>query len=134
MLQLLSGLRNRFRSEVVGGCELARRRPAWRSRSTGRDRAAAEGAAEQIRAVLLVLAEIEARARAKDEETNRMIAVETVKANFGNAELIRQVAEIAVIEYDEGIFKQDEATASSEARWRRPTAAGSSAVEFSKQR
>ena len=83
----------------------------------------------------MVLAEIEARSRAKDEETNRMIAVETVKANFGNAELIRQVAEIAVMEYEEGIFKQDEATASSEvllaeADWQR----AKDAVEFSKER
>jgi hypothetical protein len=47
--------------------------------------------------------------QARDQLTNQMITVESAKANFGNAELTRQVAEIAVIEYEEGIFKQDQA-------------------------
>ena len=83
----------------------------------------------------MVLAEIEVRSRGKDEETNRMIAVENAKANFGNAELTREIAEIGVVEYEEGIFKQDAAVASGEVKlaesdWQR----AQDAIEFTKER
>jgi hypothetical protein len=45
-----------------------------------------------------------------------MITAESAKANSSNANLTREVAEIAVIEYQEGIAKQDEATLQGELR------------------
>ena len=60
----------------------------------------------------MLLAEIEAQLRTKDEKGIQTIAVETAKLEFGNAELTREVAEIGVVEYEEGIFKQEELTAS----------------------
>jgi len=50
----------------------------------------------------------------KDQLVNQKITTESAKANYGNATLTREVAEIAVIEYEEGIFKQDFATAEGE--------------------
>ena len=50
----------------------------------------------------------------KDQLTNQRITTESAKANFGNATLTREVAEIAVIEYKEGIYKQDLATVEGE--------------------
>jgi HlyD family secretion protein len=50
----------------------------------------------------------------KDSLTNQRITTESAKANFGNATLTREVAEIAVIEYEEGIFTQDLATVEGE--------------------
>ncbi len=83
----------------------------------------------------MLLAEIDARSRAKDDKASQAIVVETAKANLGNAELTREVAEIAIVEYTEGIFKQDEATALSsvalaESDWRR----AQDAVEITKDR
>ena len=52
--------------------------------------------------------------RLRDEQTTQAIAVESSKTNFANATLAREVAEIAVVEYKEGIFKQDKATAEGE--------------------
>jgi hypothetical protein len=49
-----------------------------------------------------------------DEATNRQIAASSAKANFGNTTLTREVAEIAIVEYEEGIFKQDQATVMGE--------------------
>ncbi|MHC5540060.1 efflux RND transporter periplasmic adaptor subunit, partial [Singulisphaera rosea] len=43
----------------------------------------------------------------KDQFTNQIIATEGAKAAFKNAELTRMVAEIAVTEYEEGLFKQE---------------------------
>ena len=39
--------------------------------------------------------------------TCQLVAVETGKAAYQNAKLTREVAEIAVVEYQEGIFLQD---------------------------
>ena len=46
--------------------------------------------------------------------TNQKITVKSAEANFENAKLTREVAEIAVVEYEEGIFKQDQATIEGE--------------------
>jgi len=45
-----------------------------------------------------------------DSLVNQRITTSSAKANYGNATLTREVAEIAVVEYEEGIFKQDLAT------------------------
>ena len=45
-----------------------------------------------------------------DQLANLRVATESAKANYQNAKLTRQVAEIAITEYTEGIFKQDLAT------------------------
>lgn len=43
----------------------------------------------------------------KDQFTNQVIATESAKAAYMNAKLTRMVAEIAVTEYEEGLFKQE---------------------------
>ena len=50
----------------------------------------------------------------RDTLVNQRITAESAKANFQNAKLTREVAEIAVIEYMEGIFVQDFATVEGE--------------------
>jgi len=50
----------------------------------------------------------------KDQLINQRITTESAKANYANATLTREVAEIAVIEYVEGIFVQDSATVKGE--------------------
>jgi hypothetical protein len=45
---------------------------------------------------------------------NQQISTESAKANLSNAELERQIAEIAVLEYEEGISVQERATAEGE--------------------
>ncbi len=50
----------------------------------------------------------------KDSLVNQKITTESAKANFQNATLTREVAEIAVVEYKDGIFKQDLATVEGE--------------------
>ncbi len=50
----------------------------------------------------------------KDSLINQRITTESAKANYQNAKLTREVAEIAVIEYKEGIFVQDLATVEGE--------------------
>ena len=52
--------------------------------------------------------------RLKEERMTQAIATESCKQNAGNATLAREVAEIAVIEYEEGVFKQDKATVEGE--------------------
>jgi hypothetical protein len=47
------------------------------------------------------------------ERTKRIIAMQAAQADYQNAMLTREVAEIAVTEYKEGIFAQDLATAES---------------------
>jgi hypothetical protein len=61
-----------------------------------------------------VLAALNDLGQAKDQLTDQMITTESAKANFGNAKLTREVAEIAVVEYQEGIFIQDQATIEGE--------------------
>ena len=50
----------------------------------------------------------------RDNLTNQKIATQGAEASFQNAKLTREVAEIAVKEYEEGIFLQDKATAEGE--------------------
>jgi HlyD family secretion protein len=50
----------------------------------------------------------------RDSLTNQKIATQGAEASFQNAKLTREVAEIAVKEYEEGIFLQDKATAEGE--------------------
>jgi HlyD family secretion protein len=45
--------------------------------------------------------------RFKDRLANQKITTQSAEANFRNTSLTREVAEIAVVEYTEGIFKQD---------------------------
>jgi len=50
----------------------------------------------------------------KDQLVNQQITTKCAEANHENAKLTREVAEIAVVEYVEGIFKQDFATVEGE--------------------
>ena len=50
----------------------------------------------------------------KDTLTNQVIATKGADASYLNAKLTREVAEIAVIEYVDGIFKQEHETAKGE--------------------
>jgi HlyD family secretion protein len=52
----------------------------------------------------------------KDSLINQQIATESAKANYLNAKLAREVAEIALIEYTEGIYHQHLATVVGEIR------------------
>ena len=49
-----------------------------------------------------------------DQLVNQKITTKSAEANHENAKLTREVAEIAVVEYEEGIFKQDFATVEGE--------------------
>ncbi len=49
-----------------------------------------------------------------DQLTNQQITTKSASASYDNAKLTREVAEIAVVEYVEGIFKQDYATVEGE--------------------
>src|SRR5262249_10354106 len=46
----------------------------------------------------------------RDQQVNQKITTKSAEANFLNAKLTREVAEISVTEYKEGIFVQDLAT------------------------
>jgi HlyD family secretion protein len=48
------------------------------------------------------------------EHQRRILALRELAASYQNAVLTREVAEIAVVEYVEGVFKQEEASAQSE--------------------
>jgi HlyD family secretion protein len=50
----------------------------------------------------------------KDQLVNQKITTKSAEANHENAKLTREVAEIAVVEYVEGIYKQDESTVEGE--------------------
>src|SRR5262249_48031591 len=50
----------------------------------------------------------------RDQLVNQRITTKSAEANFQNAKLTREVAEIAVVEYEEGIYKQDLATVEGE--------------------
>ncbi len=50
----------------------------------------------------------------RDSLVNQRITTESAKANYQNAKLTREVAEIAVVEYKEGIYVQDLATVEGE--------------------
>ena len=49
-----------------------------------------------------------------DQLVNQKITTKSAEANYENAKLTREVAEIAVVEYEEGIFKQEYATVEGE--------------------
>jgi multidrug resistance efflux pump len=46
-------------------------------------------------------------ARIKDQQARQRTKTRAAEVAYGNARLTREVAEIAVTEYTEGIFKQD---------------------------
>ncbi len=50
----------------------------------------------------------------RDQLTNQKIATQGAEASYQNAKLTREVAEIAVKEYEEGIYLQDRATCQGE--------------------
>ncbi len=52
----------------------------------------------------------------RDQLTNQQITTMSAAANYENAKLTREIAEIAVIEYSEGIFVQDLETAKGEVK------------------
>ncbi len=58
-----------------------------------------------------VLAIVEARKPKQVNAVDQQITIESAEMKFENAKLARELAEIAIIEYEEGIFKQDEAVA-----------------------
>ena len=53
----------------------------------------------------------------KDSLTNQKITTKSAEANHENAKLTREVAEIAVVEYEEGIFKQDSPRSRARSSW-----------------
>ncbi len=55
----------------------------------------------------------------RDQLVKLEIEVKSAAAQFENAKLTREVAEIAVVEYDAGIFVQDRQTLDGELRTRR---------------
>jgi hypothetical protein len=82
-----------------------------------------------------LLAEINDRSRAMNEAMNQSITVESAKANLGNATLTREVAEIAVTEYEVGIARQDEATIEGELKLAESELTrATNAVEVTKER
>jgi hypothetical protein len=50
----------------------------------------------------------------RDQALNQSIATESAKVNFDNSQLTREIAQIAVTEYVEGIFVQEHATLKGE--------------------
>ncbi len=110
--------------------------------SAERDRFVAEverrlkGCHERVAAVgAAVLAGIDEAGRSRDALTNQQIATHSADANFKNATLAREIAEIAVVEYVEGIFKQDDATLEGTLKLAESEAArAQDALEFAKQR
>lgn len=65
-----------------------------------------------------VLGSLEAanRPRIEDSIVNQRITVGSADAQYENTKLTRELAEIAVPEYEQGIFKQDEATLMGEVK------------------
>jgi hypothetical protein len=53
-------------------------------------------------------------ARLRDQLVNQQIAEKSAEASYENAKLTREVAEIGVTEYEQGIYVQDELTAQGE--------------------
>jgi hypothetical protein len=74
-------------------------------------------------------------ARPASSVPNQRITVLSASAKYENAKLTRQVAEIAVVEYEEGIFKQDLATAMGELKLAEADAARAvDMIELAKKR
>jgi hypothetical protein len=63
-----------------------------------------------------LLAESDAPGNLEDQIVNKQITVKSAEANYLNAKLTREVAEIAVKEYKEGVYVQDLQTAESDIR------------------
>jgi hypothetical protein len=63
-----------------------------------------------------VIAEIDDQTRSSKEAVNLTIGVRSAEAQYQQAKLAREIAEIAVLEYEQGIYVQDEATAKGEVR------------------
>ena len=76
-----------------------------------------KGCHERIAALgASVLAGNDEAGRSRDGLTNQQIATKSADANYRNATLTREVAEIGVREYVEGIFLQDNATLQGEVK------------------
>ena len=52
----------------------------------------------------------------RDQLVNQRVATESAKANYQNAKLTREIAEIAITEYTDGIFLEDLATVEGKIR------------------
>ena len=61
----------------------------------------------------------------RDQLINQRITTKSAEANFQNAKLTREVAEIAVVEYEQGIYIQDLATVEGEIKLAESDLAGS---------
>ena len=61
-----------------------------------------------------VIAEIDDQSRAAKEAMNLETGVQSAESQYMQAKLEREVAEIAILEYEQGIYVQDEATARGE--------------------
>jgi len=59
------------------------------------------------------------RGTRKDQVIDQQIKVQSARAQFKNAQLTREVAEIAVTEYEFGVFPQDKATAEGALKFER---------------
>jgi hypothetical protein len=57
------------------------------------------------------LATVELDDRVRHDSENQRLTVQSAEANWQNAKLTREVAEIAVVEYDEGLFPKDKVNA-----------------------
>jgi hypothetical protein len=67
-----------------------------------------------IQLAIRLIGRAEPRTDPNDQLVHQRISTEKAKANFSNAQLSREIAEIAAVEYEEGIFVQDRATAEGE--------------------
>jgi hypothetical protein len=71
----------------------------------------------------------------RDHVVNQLITVQSAEANYENAKLTREVAEIGLAEYEEGIFVQDQATVEGEVHLAEADAArADDAIELAKWR
>jgi hypothetical protein len=61
-----------------------------------------------------VLAIVEARKPSRVDALNQQMTVKSAESDYENAKLKREVAEIAIVEYEEGVYEQDQATAMGE--------------------
>ena len=74
-----------------------------------------KGSHERIAALgASVIAEIDDQARSSREATNLTIGIRSAEAQYQQAKSVREIAEIAVLEYEQGIYVQDEVTAKGE--------------------
>jgi hypothetical protein len=70
-----------------------------------------------------------------DAIVNQQITARSAESDHENAKLTREVAEIAIVEYEEGLFKQDQATAIGEIKLAESDAARArDSIEFAEGR